>query len=261
MLLLTRRDWRGTENIPQDGGCVVAVNHVSEFDPLSAAHFVYDNGRLPRFLGKAEVFKVPVLGRILRSAGQIPVFRKSDDASKAFSAAVAAVESGRCVVVYPEGTITREPARWPMAGKSGAARIAWSTGCPLVPVAQWGPQQVLRPYDWRPRLFPRKVMQIRAGGPVDLSDLVDEPITAELLSVASERVMAGITRLLEEIRGEPAPATRYDPKAEGVTRTGRPGVEPAPAPARRPTDGEPTDDEPTDDEPTDHEPTDEEETA
>jgi 1-acyl-sn-glycerol-3-phosphate acyltransferase len=226
LMLLTRRDWRGTQNIPASGGCVIAINHVSEFDPLSAAHFVYDNGRLPRFLGKAEVFRVPLLGRILRSAGQIPVYRQSDDAAKAFSAAVEAVESGRCVIVYPEGTITRDPDLWPMVGKTGAARIALSTRCPLIPVAQWGPQQVFAPYDWRPRVFPRKVMHIRAGAPVDLDDFADEHITPDLLKVATARVMAAITRLLEDIRGAQAPASRFDPTAEGVTRTGRPSAEP-----------------------------------
>jgi 1-acyl-sn-glycerol-3-phosphate acyltransferase len=230
LMVFTRRDWRGSHHIPSTGGCVIAVNHVSEFDPLSAAHFVIDNGRSPRFLGKAEVFKVPVVGWILRSAGQIPVYRQSDDASKAFSAAVAAVEAGRCVVVYPEGTITRDPAGWPMVGKTGAARIALSTGCPLVPVAQWGPQEVLRPYDWRPRILPRKLMQIRAGEPVDLSDLAGDPITPELLRQATERVMTAIVRLLEDIRGEQAPPKRFDPKVEGVTLTGRPGVVP-PEPA------------------------------
>jgi 1-acyl-sn-glycerol-3-phosphate acyltransferase len=214
---------------------VVAVNHVSEFDPLAAAHFVYDNGRLPRFLGKAEVFKVPLVGQVLRSAGQIPVYRQSKNASKAFRAAVSAVRSGGCVVVYPEGTITRDPGLWPMVGKTGAARIALATGCPLVPVAQWGPQELLRPYDWRPRLFPRKVMHVRAGTPVDLSDLANDPITPDLLVVATDRVMTAITRLLEDIRGEQAPAMRFDPKVQGVTRTGRPGVVPP-----KPSDEEPS---------------------
>jgi 1-acyl-sn-glycerol-3-phosphate acyltransferase len=202
---------------------------------------VYDNGRLPRFLGKAEVFKVPLVGRILRSAGQIPVYRQSEDAAKAFGAAVEAVESGRCVIVYPEGTLTRDPDLWPMVGKTGAARIALSTRCPLIPVAQWGPQRLLRPYDWRPRLFPRKTMQITAGAPVDLSDLADEPITPELLRAATERVMAAITGLLEDLRDETAPATRFDPKVEGVTRTGRPGVSPPqPDPRGAPSDEEST---------------------
>ena len=113
-----------------------------------------------------------------------------------------------------------------MVGKTGAARIALSTRCPLIPVAQWGAQQVLAPDDWRPRVFPPKVMHIRAGAPVDLDDFADEHITPDLLKVATARVMAAITRLLEDIRGEQAPASRFDPTAEGVIRTGRPSAEP-----------------------------------
>lgn len=236
MMLLTRRDWRGTEHLPRKGGCVVAVNHVSEFDPLSAAHFVYDNGRLPRFLGKAEVFKVPLLGRLLRSAGQIPVFRQSEDAAKAFAAAVVAVRSGRCVIVYPEGTITRDPGGWPMAGKTGAARIALATSCPVIPVAQWGAQEVLAPYDWRPRVVPRKVMHVRAGPAVDLTDLVGAPLTPDLLRVATTRVMDAITALLAEIRGARAPLTRFDPRSQGISQTGRPSAVPAPEEGRKADD-------------------------
>ena len=170
LVLLTRRDWQGGANLPRSGGCVVAANHVSDFDPLVVAHFIVDNGRLPRFLGKAEVFAVPVIGRILTSAGHIPVHRRSADAAHAFAAAVEAVRAGRCVVVYPEGTITRDPDMWPMTGRTGAVRIALATGCPLVPVAQWGPQRVLAPHTWRLRPFPRKLMQVRAGTPVDMGD-------------------------------------------------------------------------------------------
>jgi 1-acyl-sn-glycerol-3-phosphate acyltransferase len=222
LMLITKRDWRGTDHLPSTGGCVLAVNHVSEFDPLPFAHFVYDGGRLPRYLGKAEVFAIPVAGRILVSAGQIPVYRKSADASKAFSAAVAAVENGECVVVYPEGTISRDPGLWPMVGKSGAARIALTTGRPVIPCAQWGPQELLAPYARRPRVFPRKVMRIRAGAPVDLADLSGRELTPELLHDATARIMAAITALLEEIRGETAPAERFDPVAAGVAEIGNP---------------------------------------
>jgi 1-acyl-sn-glycerol-3-phosphate acyltransferase len=222
LMVLTKRDWRGVEHIPAEGGCVLAVNHVSEFDPVPYGHFVFDNGRLPRFLGKAEVFAVPVLGRILRSAGQIPVFRKSTDASKAFSAAVDAVRRGEAVVVYPEGTISRDPGLWPMVGKTGAARIALTTRCPVIPCAQWGPQEILAPYARRPRLLPRKVMRISAGPPVDLSDLADHGITDESLRAATARILAAITALLEDIRGESAPAERFDPRVEGVPDIGNP---------------------------------------
>jgi 1-acyl-sn-glycerol-3-phosphate acyltransferase len=222
MMVLTRRDWQGGNNLPASGGCVVAVNHVSEFDPLPFAHFVYDNGRIPRFLGKAEVFKVPIAGRILASAGQIPVYRLTSDAAQAFSAAVAAVEKGECVIVYPEGTLSRDPGLWPMAGRSGAARIALTTGCPVIPCAQWGPQEVLAPYGRRPRLFPRKLMRVRAGPPVELDDLRGQELTTELLIEATERIMVAITGLLEQIRGEQAPVERFNPRTAGVREIGNP---------------------------------------
>ena len=222
LMMLTKRDWRGTEYIPQSGGCILVSNHVSEFDPIPFAHFIYDNGRLPRFLGKAEVFAVPVVGGILRNAGQIPVYRKSIDASKAFSAAVDAVARGECVVVYAEGTITRDPQLWPMVGKSGAARIGLSTGCPVIPCAQWGPNELLAPYARRPRLFPRKLMRIRAGAPVDLSDLQGKKLTPAVLHEATARIMADVTGLLEDIRGEQAPTVRFDPKVAGVADIGNP---------------------------------------
>ena len=80
--------------------------------------------------------------------------------------------AGECVVVYPEGTITRDPDLWPMAGKSGAARIALATGCPVIPIGQWGAQDLLAPYAKKPDLFPRKPVTMKVGDPVDLSDLV-----------------------------------------------------------------------------------------
>lgn len=222
MVLFTRREWSGAEHLPATGGCVLAFNHVSDADPIVAGHFVVDNGRLPRFLGKAEVFRVPVLGRILVSAGHTPVYRQSADAVMAFAAAVDAVEAGRCVIVYPEGTITRDPDLWPMKGKTGAARIALATRCPLIPVAQWGPQRLLAPYSWRLKLLPRQLMQVAAGAPVDLSDLAELPLTAEVLAAATERLIDAITELLVGLRGEPAPAVRFDPKTAGLPQTGRP---------------------------------------
>ena len=222
LLIFTRRCWRGGENIPAKGGCVLAVNHISHLDPLTCAHFVYSYGRIVRFLAKAEIFEVPVVGRIVRSAKQIPVYRLTKDASASFTAAVAAVQTGECVIVYPEGTISREPNLWPMAGKTGAARIALSCGAPVVPVAQWGAQHILAPYAKRPRLLPRKTIWMTAGTPVPLDDLRDKPQTPEVLREATNRIMDEITRLLEDIRGEQAPGQRYDPRTAGVRQIGNP---------------------------------------
>ncbi len=237
--LLTRQRWIDGEKIPARGGCVVAGNHVSHIDPLTFAHFVYGHGRIVRFLAKAEVLDVPVVGRLIRATGQIPVYRMTADASQAFRAAVAAVDEGKCVAVYPEGTITRDPDLWPMVGKTGAARIALSTNAPVIPVAQWGPQDILAPYAARPRLVPRRTMVVKAGDPVDLDDLRDVALTPEVLREGTARIMAAITVLLEDIRGEQAPAERYDPRAHGVKQIGNPNRDTKPRRRRRRTTGGP----------------------
>jgi 1-acyl-sn-glycerol-3-phosphate acyltransferase len=220
MTALTKRDWRGWEHLPSTGGFVVAPNHISHVDPLAFAHYLYDSGRAPYFLGKEAVFRVPVVGAIVRGAEQIPVYRNTGQASDAFRAAVAAVEEGKCVGVYPEGTLTRDPDLWPMVGKTGAARIALATRCPVIPVAQWGPQEILAPYTKRPHLFPRKTMHVLAGPPVELSDLYDRPLSAEVLREATERIMTAITVQLEQLRGEKAPAVRFDGREHGLPPTG-----------------------------------------
>jgi 1-acyl-sn-glycerol-3-phosphate acyltransferase len=222
VVLLTRREWHGAEHLPQTGGVIVCTNHISYFDPLAFGLFVFDHGREPRYLAKSGLFHIPFVGRVLRGAGQIPVYRESASASQAYSAAVQAVREGGCVAIYPEATVTREPRLWPMVGKTGAARIALETGAPVVPVAQWGAQEVLAPYARLPRFLPRKTMHVRAGPPVDLSDLAGAEVDGEVLREVTERIMAAITCLLEEIRGEPAPAVRYDPRSAGVPATGDP---------------------------------------
>jgi len=222
MALLTRRDWRGQEHVPAHGGVVVATNHLSHADPLTFAHYLDDAGRRPRFLAKSEVFQVPVVGSIIKAAGQIPVYRETADAVEAFRVAVAAVTDGDCVVIYPDGTLTRDPGLWPMAGKTGAARLGLTTGCPVIPVAQWGPQQLLAPYHRVPHLVPRPLVHVWAGPPVDLDDLRGQPQTRELLRVATDRVVGAIVALLEQMRGVSAPARRFDPKDAQVPLTGNP---------------------------------------
>ncbi|CAA9366412.1 MAG: Acyl-CoA:1-acyl-sn-glycerol-3-phosphate acyltransferase [uncultured Nocardioidaceae bacterium] len=215
LLTFTEPRWSGGEHVPEDGGVVLAANHISHADPFTFALFVYDQGRLPRFLAKSEVFAIPVARRILTATGQIPVHRWTADASHAFAAAVAAVRAGEAVVVYPEGTLTRRSGLWPMAGKTGAARIALASGAPVVPVAQWGVHEVLYPYARRPSLRLRTPVHTRAGAPVDLDDLRGRPLTPELTREATERIMTAITTLLEELRAEHAPA---DTAAIGTTR-------------------------------------------
>ena len=222
LVATTIPEWVGGENIPESGGCIIALNHVSYVDPLLSAHLVYDHGRLPHYLAKSGLFKNRALSYFLRAAGQIPVERLSRNAAGAFDAAVAAVHEGKCVVVYPEGTITRDPDGWPMTGKSGAARIALETGCPVIPVGQWGAQQLLAPYAKRPDLFPRKRVTMRVGEALDLSDLAAQPRTAQVIQQTTDRIMAAVTALVEEVRGEQAPPERFDMRKAGVRQTGNP---------------------------------------
>ncbi|MCS0636609.1 1-acyl-sn-glycerol-3-phosphate acyltransferase [Streptomyces sp. LP05-1] len=212
LVVLFKRDWQGVEHIPADGGFITAVNHNSYLDPLSYAHYQYNTGRVPRFLAKAALFKGSFVGAVLRGTGQIPVYRETTNALDAFRAAVAAIESGECVAFYPEGTLTRDPAMWPMAGKTGAARVALLTRAPVIPVAQWGANLAMPPYAKQDklRLFPRKTLTVRAGAPVDLDRFYDKEPTPEVLREATEAIMAAITALLEEVRNEKAPARPYD---------------------------------------------------
>ena len=101
LMLLTRRDWRGAENLPSSGGFVVCPNHISYVDPFSFAHFLYDNGHPPFFLGKSGVFEIPIIGRLLTAAEQIPVARGTSHAAEAFSAAVASFCGGRGGPIFP----------------------------------------------------------------------------------------------------------------------------------------------------------------
>lgn len=220
--LLSRLHIRGQHHVPATGAFVVAPNHYSEVDPLITGVTMWKVGRMPRYLAKASLFRVPVIGWLLRRGGQIPVERAgSGKGGDALAAARLAAQEGYAVVVYPEGTLTREPDLWPMRGKTGAVRIALQENLPIIPLAHWGAQAIMPRYARSVSLFPRKDVQLLFGAPVDLDDLRGLPLDPETLAVATDRVMDAITALLEEIRGEKAPAERWDPAAHNQKETGR----------------------------------------
>ena len=211
------------EKLPAQGPFLLAVNHYSEIDPLIVARAVWKLGRAPRFLAKASLFKVPVVGAALRATGQVPVERNGSGRATAgaLSAADALVAHGRGVIVYPEGTLTRDPNLWPMRGKTGAARLAFDSGLPVIPAAHWGVQEVMGRYSKKISLFPRKPVRLIFGDPIDVSDIAARRNTPGALNEATERIMTGITELLEELRGEKAPAERWDPSKHKQSETGR----------------------------------------
>lgn len=214
----------GKEKLPREGAFVLAPNHYSEFDPLVVAVAVWRLKRAPRFMAKESLFRVPVLGWALKRTGMIPVARASSAAAakQTMVQSRELVQHGRGVIVYPEGTLTRDPDLWPMRGKTGAVRLALAGDIPLIPMAQWGVQEIMPRYGKGIRFWPpRKKVTVVIGDPVDLSDLTGRAGDQAVLAEATRRLMDAITALLEPVRGEKAPEKRWNPAEHGQKETGR----------------------------------------
>ena len=216
----TKRTWTGLENIPATGGVIIVPNHASHFDPLVVAHYIYGAHRWPRFLGKASLWKVPVLGFLLRKVQQIPVERGSVEAVKSLDTLVEALNEGGVVVIYPEGTTTRHPDLWPMRGKTGAARLALLTGAPVIPVASWGAHTIYDPRTSKLKIRPRTRVSVITAPPVDLSRWQDATPSRAVLEQMSDAIMLEVQDLLGELRGEQPPAGLYDRPAKRATAPG-----------------------------------------
>ena len=214
--VLTRKTWLRMNDVPATGPVILVPNHVSHFDPLVVAHYLYRAGRWPRFLGKASVWKVPVIGFLLTKAQQIPVERGSVEAVKSLDTLVEALRAGGAVVIYPEGTTTRHPGLWPMRGKTGAARLALLTGAPVVPIANWGAQRIFDPRTNRLRLRRTRVT-VTAGKPVDLSRWAGREPSRVVLAEMTEAIMMDVRDLLGEIRDGEPPALYERPARRAIT--------------------------------------------
>lgn len=220
-------EWHGREHLPATGGFVVAPNHLTELDPITVGYPVYDAGIMPRFLAKESLFRVPLFGAMIRRMGQVPVYRGGPRAKDSLDAAFAELADGGVILVYPEGTVTRDPEMWPMRAHTGAARLALRAGVPVVPVGHWGDQQILyRDPDghrtWS--LFPRKTVRVSFGQPLWPRDLLPpgrdmpEHPTAEQLNHATLVIMDRITQLVAQLRCEQPPTEHFDPRRRGAER-------------------------------------------
>jgi 1-acyl-sn-glycerol-3-phosphate acyltransferase len=208
---IMKRDWHGHEHIPRSGGVIVAANHLSYADWAAMSLFIHQAGRYPAFLIKSTAFNVKVIGPFLHAAGQFPVNRGATDAALVLNDAERGLAHGECLIIYPEGTATRDPDLWPMVAKTGVARLALTTGVPVIPVAQWGTQDIL-PYGTKSlHVLPRRTVRMLAGPPVDLSGYEGEPLNRDVLRAATSTIMTDITGLLARLRGGTPPETPYHP--------------------------------------------------
>jgi 1-acyl-sn-glycerol-3-phosphate acyltransferase len=174
---------RGLENLPADGGFVLACNHVSSLDPWPLGLPLWPSRQL-RFMAKSELYWWP-LTIVLNGAGAFPVRRGQRD-TQAIETAVELVRGGNVVAMFPEGTRRTKGLvkRFEARPRTGAARIALEGGVPLVPAAVTGT-------DGLTRLTP---IRVAYGPPVDIDDLRGEEVT-KVAHEATERLMAHILEL------------------------------------------------------------------
>lgn len=210
-----RRQFAGLEHLPATGPALLVANHISYLDPVYTAVFVHQAGRIPRFMAKASVMDLPVIGRIARRLEQIPVHRGGSDARGSLRDAIRALDEGKIVIIYPEGTITRDPGFWPMRARTGVARLALECDVPVVPVAHWNTHLVYDHYHGKKfRPLPRRRIVMQAGPPVDLSAFRGRPVDSALVREVTDHIMAAVRDVLADVRGEPAPEAFFQPQRE-----------------------------------------------
>lgn len=207
---LGRSVYRGAERIPAQGPALLVLNHVSHLDPAVDAVFVHRNKRVPRFLAKDSVAKAPIFGKIFLGSGGIPVYRGTSSAGDSLRAVHQTLRDGKIVVVYPEGTITKDPKGWPKHSFTGVARMALASDVPVIPIARWGTQGIWDGYNKKFRPWPRKTVVHSVGEPVDLSAyrarVGDSAPDGATLREVTDLLMGEVTTLLAEIRDEQPPA-------------------------------------------------------
>ena len=233
LLLTARRNYRGIDRIPAEGGVLVVSNHLSFLDAFVLPHAVRSAGRNPLGMGKVELFRIPVLGGWFAKIGHVSVDRAAPTPSAALEPAAEALRQGKVLCMYPEGTYNTTPELGLVAGRTGVARLALAAGVPVVPVGQWGPQVALTPQGKvaalrTPRLFGWFRANRRPRRPV-CQLIVGETITAgELRAVAgvgepdlravTDYIMTRIGALVAEASGLPDSAT-LDAGTPAVTHT------------------------------------------
>lgn len=219
--LMFRIEVKGLEKLPKTGAYVLVSNHVTNVDALAVAYLVYVKlKRAPHFLTKGSLFKLPIVGPVLRAAGQIPIYRGGQRNDEPLKAAHAFLAAGHMISIFPEGTLTRQPDLWPMRGKTGAVRLALETNVPVYPMAHWGSEKILPNYEskFRPGFW--KPVRIVIGDEIDLAKFRKAKLTPGEVHEATELVMHRITDLVEELRGEKAPRELWNPAAHGQQETG-----------------------------------------
>jgi putative phosphoserine phosphatase/1-acylglycerol-3-phosphate O-acyltransferase len=212
-----RFDIAGVEHIPETGSGIIVGNHRSYFDPMAMGMALAKRGRPVRFLGKKEVFDVPVIGQVAKAFGGIRVERGTGS-DEPLEEAAKALNAGELVALMPQGTIPRGEAFFEpvLQGRWGAAKLARMSGAPVIPVGLWGTERVWPRSSRVPSMLNvtnPPLVTIRVGPPVELE--------GDDLDADTAQIMAAITDLLP-----PEARERREPTAEELARTYPPGKAP-----------------------------------
>lgn len=177
--------WRveGAHHVPVDGSVIVCSNHIGNLDPPLVGSALR---RKVYFMAKEELFRVPMLGSLIKALGAFPVKRGASD-KRAIKQALELLGKNQVVVIFPEGTRSKTGKLG--EGRPGAAFLALKSQATVVPAAIIGPYRLFRP------------IRLRFGPPVDLSPWLETKVSAETAKAAIERIMQEIQRLIEEGTG------------------------------------------------------------
>lgn len=197
--ILFQLDTEGLENIPEKGPAIIASNHTSSLDHYLLPAVVK---RRITFIAKKELFENRILGFLLKKWGQIPINRGTGDRG-ALDLATEVLENGELFGIYPEGTRTRDGKLH--KGHTGVARLAVSSGAPVVPIAMVGTYDILP----RGKIVPKlSVAKIRIGEPMYFSDHTPSTADREIYVGITDQIMKQIGKLSgQTVDGE---IYRYD---------------------------------------------------
>lgn len=202
----------GLENVPETGTFITAATHVTQFDVFIPMMSIFHMGRRPRYMAKAEMAGWPIIGKWFRLVGMQPVPRRTGQARVIEEESINIITGGRPLTVWPEGTVTRDPLKWPMSLKPGIGYIALESSrrlgkqVPLFPAVTWGAASINHWWPW-----PRKNVVLCYDTALDYADLLADVDTwgdkppADAVNELTERVRARMQALMSEIRGEEPP--------------------------------------------------------
>ena len=189
----------GEENVPPEGGVVIAPNHLSNAD----VHALY--AALPRwawFVGTVEIFDIPVMGPLIKYYHAFPIRREGTPDRAAMRRIMDLLSDGEVVVIFPEGREAEDLVLQDF--EEGTAMMALRTGAVVVPTAIVGTERIL-PYGQNMPRYSGEPVTVRFGPPVSLAGLPDDDRHARLAE-ATRRIRQGVAALLREMAPERVPA-------------------------------------------------------